>query len=328
MTCVPTYGSLFAGVGMMDYAFAQAGWDCRFQVEIDEYCRKVLAKHGPTYFPNAKIKADVRDTTGRELGYVDALVGGFPCQDISKAGRRAGIRPGTRSGLWSEFARLIGEIRPRVVFVENVAEITRRDGIQVIRDLTEMGYDTRWGIISAADTGAPHLRERFWLVAYTNSLGYRQQNAAEGLRNHEERDTAPREQEGRHELFAPVGGREMGVSDGTRRIAVHSAASGPEAPFADRPTGAHGSASGWYEAQPRLGREPDGPAIRVDRRHGLIVKHHWPAPPGFHQFPSEAPRMVPEQWNTRKRIETLGNGLIPGIVYPIALYLKELLRHA
>ena len=328
MTYVPTVGTLFSGVGMPDYAFAQAGWDVRFQVEIDDYCRKVLAKHGPTYFPNAAIYADVREVTGRQLGYVDLLFGGFPCQDISKTGTRAGIQAGTRSGLWSHFARLIGEIRPRIVFVENVAEILRRDGIKVVSDLALLGYDTRWGVISAADLGAPHLRERFWLVAYANGLGHGESSTAEGLHHHEERHDAAREQERRNILHTALGNGAMVHTNSARRITEHAAACREETRLSDGSIGSNGTESRWYEAKPRLGREPDGTAVRVDRRHGLIVNHHWPAPPGVHQFPTEAPRMAPEQWNTNKRLEALGNGLIPGIVYPIALYLKDLLKGA
>lgn len=168
MTFVPTAGSLFSGAGMMDYAFAQAGFDIRFQVEIDPYCRKVLSKHAPTYWPNAELHADVRDVREQQLGYVDVLFGGFPCQSISNAGTRAGIQTGTASGLWYEFARLIGDIRPKVVLLENVAAITQRDGIKVITDLASLGYDARWGVISASDAGAPHQRDRWFCVGYAN----------------------------------------------------------------------------------------------------------------------------------------------------------------
>lgn len=164
-----TAGSLFSGVGMFDLAFALAGYDVLFQVEIDPYCRKVIAKHAPTYWPNSTIYADVCTVGKHNLSRVDVLFGGFPCTDLSVAGKGAGIQIGTRSGLWFEFKRIIGEIRPSYVLLENVAAITRKDGHIVISDLAEMGYDCKWGVISAADAGALHLRERWFCVGYSNS---------------------------------------------------------------------------------------------------------------------------------------------------------------
>lgn len=169
-----TLGSLFTGIGGIDLAFQWAGYNIEWQVEIDDYCNRVLARHWPAV-PRYR---DVRGITGRTgkgwRGYkhvrpVDVLAGGFPCTDISVAGRGAGIREGTRSGLWFEFARLIGELRPRVVFLENVAAITSRDGTLIAGDLAALGYAASWGVISAADAGAPHLRERWWCVAMADA---------------------------------------------------------------------------------------------------------------------------------------------------------------
>src|ERR1700759_36990 len=114
----PTMGSLFAGIGGFDLGFERAGFETVWQVEKDHWCRRVLARH----FPNAERFEDVR-TVGREtLRPVDVICGGFPCQDISTAGRMAGME-GHRSGLWSEYARIIGELRPRVAFIENVSAL-------------------------------------------------------------------------------------------------------------------------------------------------------------------------------------------------------------
>jgi DNA (cytosine-5)-methyltransferase 1 len=155
-----TLGSLFSGIGGIELGFERAGFKTVWQVEIDPYCRKVLAKH----FPEAKRFEDVRECGSHNLEPVDVVAGGFPCQDISNAGKRAGI-DGERSGLWSEFARIIGELRPRVVLVENVAALLGRGMGRVLGDLSTLGYDAEWQIISAADVGAPHLRERVWIVA-------------------------------------------------------------------------------------------------------------------------------------------------------------------
>ena len=162
-----TVGSLFAGIGGFDLGFERAGYEIKFQVEIDKYANKVLEKH----FPNAERFNDVRTVGKHNLPYVDVLVGGFPCQDISVAGKGAGIKEGTRSGLWSEFARIISEIRPRYVVVENVAALLGRGMGRVLGDLSEIGYDAEWRIISAADVGAPHLRKRIWIVAYPRYAG-------------------------------------------------------------------------------------------------------------------------------------------------------------
>lgn len=166
-----TAGSLFSGVGMFDLAFALAGFDIRFQVEIDVFCQKVLRKHAATYWPNAQLKSDVRSEGRNTLPFVDVLFGGFPCTDVSNSGKRAGVRNGSQSGLWREFKRIIGEIQPRIVLLENVAAIVFDGrGIDIVlSELSEMGFDAKWGIISARDVGAPHLRERWWCVGYPKS---------------------------------------------------------------------------------------------------------------------------------------------------------------
>jgi DNA (cytosine-5)-methyltransferase 1 len=160
----PTMGSLFAGIGGFDLGFERAGFDVAWQVEIDPWCHKVLAKN----FPNAERFEDVREVGKHNLKHVDVLCGGFPCQDISNAGLRAGIE-GKRSGLWSEYVRIVGELRPKFVLVENVAALLGRGLSRVVGDLAEIGYDAEWEVVSAADVGAPHLRERVWIMAYPKS---------------------------------------------------------------------------------------------------------------------------------------------------------------
>jgi DNA (cytosine-5)-methyltransferase 1 len=155
------HGSLFSGIGGFDLGFRRAGIETVWQVEIDEYCRRVLARH----FPDARRFTDVREVGGQNLPSVDILSGGFPCQDISNAGKRAGI-DGERSGLWSEYARIIRELRPRYVVVENVAALLGRGMERVLGDLAACGYDAEWQSIRASDVGAPHRRERIWIVAY------------------------------------------------------------------------------------------------------------------------------------------------------------------
>ena len=160
----PTVGSLFAGIGGFDLGFERAGFEVVWQVEIDEWARKVLAKN----FPKAERYADIRECGIHNLKRVDVIVGGFPCQDISNAGLRAGIG-GARSGLWGEMLRIVRELQPRFVLVENVAALLGRGMGRVLGDLAAIGYDAEWEIVSATDVGAPHLRERVWILAYPQS---------------------------------------------------------------------------------------------------------------------------------------------------------------
>ena len=158
-----TFGSLFSGIGGIDLGLERAGMTCKWQVEIDPWCRKVLAKH----WPNVRRYEDVSAVGGDTLEPVDVIAGGFPCQDVSVAGQRAGIQDGNRSGLWSEFHRIIRELRPRYVFVENVPGLLTNGMGRVLGDLADIGYDAEWEVLSAADVGAPHLRKRVFIVAHT-----------------------------------------------------------------------------------------------------------------------------------------------------------------
>lgn len=162
-----TFGSLFAGIGGLDVGLHRAGMRCAWQVEIDPYCRQVLAEH----FFEAQQFNDIRDVGAHNLTPVNVLAGGFPCQDISSAGRRKGI-DGERSGLWGEYVRLIRTLRPNYVIVENVAALLHRErGFhRVLSDLAESGYDAQWDVLSAAAFGAPHIRERVFIVAYPSGV--------------------------------------------------------------------------------------------------------------------------------------------------------------
>jgi len=162
-----TFGSLFSGIGGMDLGLERAGMKCAWQVEIDDYATRVLAKHWPAV-PRFR---DVRECGKHNLSAVDLIVGGFPCQDISNAGKRAGIE-GERSGLWSEYYRIICELRPRYVLVENVAALLGRGMGRVLGDLASLGYDAEWSVLSACSMGAPHSRERVFLVAYPTGVGF------------------------------------------------------------------------------------------------------------------------------------------------------------
>jgi len=156
------YGSLFSGIGGIDLGFDRAGMQCAWQVEIDPYCQRVLHKH----WPEVPKHDDIRTF---EPTPVDVVVGGFPCQDISQAGNREGIK-GKRSGLWDQYARIICEIRPRFVVVENVESLRFKGrGLhRVLGDLADCGYDAEWCCVPAGAFGAPHIRERLFLVGYAD----------------------------------------------------------------------------------------------------------------------------------------------------------------
>lgn len=154
-----THGSLFAGIGGFDLGFERAGFETIWQVEIDPFCRKVLEKH----WPNVRRYRDVRKVSGVQRP--DVISGGFPCQDVSRAGFQAGIG-GERSRLWVEYARLICELRPSFAVVENVPGLLDGGIGRVLGDLAEIGYDAEWDSLPAAAFGAPHIRDRIWLLAY------------------------------------------------------------------------------------------------------------------------------------------------------------------
>lgn len=179
-------GSLFSGYGGLDLAVANVtGAEVAWHCEWEDAPSKILEKHFPG-IPNYK---DVTKVDFRKVEPVDILTGGFPCQDLSLAGKRAGLKDGTRSGLWSEFARAIEEIRPRLVVIENVRGLlsaTADNGMEypdevvgnlrgrsplraigaVLGDLADLGFDARWTGVRAADAGAPHNRFRIFIIAY------------------------------------------------------------------------------------------------------------------------------------------------------------------
>jgi len=167
---------LFSGIGGFSLGLDRAGgFETVAFCEIEPFPRRILAKH----WPEVPCYEDVTKLTGDILARdgiaVDVITGGFPCQDISVAGRQAGISEGTRSGLWSEIVRLIGELSPSYVIVENVANLLSGPSEQrggwfgrILADLAECGYDAEWENIPAAAVGAPHRRERVWIVAYPN----------------------------------------------------------------------------------------------------------------------------------------------------------------
>lgn len=162
MTQELTIGSLFSGIGGLELGLEMAGlgpvlWQC----ERNEFCRRVLAKH----WPHTERFNDITEL--KNPPYVDVLCGGFPCQDISFAGFGAGLA-GAKSGLWFEYLRIVREVRPRFVVVENVSALLRRGIGTVLGGLAASGYDATWACVPAASVGALHRRDRLFILAHAN----------------------------------------------------------------------------------------------------------------------------------------------------------------
>lgn len=200
-------GSLFSGIGGFDLGFQRAGIEATWQVEIDEKCRSVLARH----FPNSKTHADVKQVGSKNLTPVDVVFGGFPCQDLSVAGRRAGL-DGDRSGLWFEFRRIISEISPAWVVIENVPGLLSSNGgadfAVVVRGLVELGYGIAWRVLDSQYFGVAQRRQRVFIVGHLGD-----HRATEILFEPEslQRDSPPR-REARKDVARPLGSGSTGSS--------------------------------------------------------------------------------------------------------------------
>ena len=267
-----TFGSLFAGIGGFDLGFERAGMTCKWQVEIDPYCRRVLAKH----WPDVRRHDDVRTfppTDGTEWR-VDVICGGFPCQDISVAGKGVGI-DGARSGLWAEYARIVRTIRPRFVVVENSPALTGRGLYRVLGDLAACGYDAEWDCIPAAAVGAPHRRDRLFIIAYSNSQRRQEQHAPgiaaiPGLDSRSRHAGSDTESIGcgtwRAGRTAGTGSREKNAAE-----VANTTSNRLERFFwtQHEGNGIRSANSGWWSSEPGMGRVAHGVSNRMDRIKGL-----------------------------------------------------------
>jgi len=267
--------ALFAGAGGGILGGQILGWETVCAVESDPYAASVLcARQNDGLLPPFPIWSDVCTFDGKPWARcTDVVTGGFPCTDISAAGKGAGIE-GKESGLWSEMARIIGEVRPREVFVENSPMLTSRGLGRVIGDMAAMGFDAEWGCVGAHHAGAPHKRDRIWILA-----------------RHPDRDREPIKSSHAEvarvpELVADSVGRR---GENAKRIAEQSVTPGLDAEFpretrgskladphhpsrveqwGSEPDGAAPPApecSSWWESEPELGRLANGVAYRVDR---------------------------------------------------------------
>jgi DNA (cytosine-5)-methyltransferase 1 len=163
-----THGSLFTGVGGIDRGLDAAGFKTKWQVELNPYCLKVLNKH----YPNVPKFNDVTKCGRHNLEPVNIISGGFPCQDVSIAGKRRGLgtadKPTNRSGLWFEFRRIVAELRPPWVLIENVYRLKSNGADQVLADMAQVGYACWPTVVGAENLGAPHERRRVWILCHRN----------------------------------------------------------------------------------------------------------------------------------------------------------------
>lgn len=318
-------GSLFSGIGGLELGLEWAGvGHTVWQVEKDDYCRRVLAKH----WPDALRFDDVCTVGAHNLPPVDVICGGFPCQDISYAGKGAGLA-GARSGLWYEFARIVGEMGPRYVVVENVAALLTRGIDAVLGTLADLGYDAEWSTLRASDVGAPHRRERVFLVAYA-SREHRAQPHGVAL---EPGQCAPRRGDD------PRRGTDVGDADrgrceqrdaGERSDAVTGARHEP----VGHPTrGGRGAGAGVEVRRPERGRDgvgdandsgPQGhgrpvqldgaPRWDAERRHGAASGVHmgW-ADATPYRGADGTVRLIPAQALAANGIKSYFRGVVDGV---------------
>lgn len=252
-----TVGSLFSGVGGLDLGLERAGMRVAWQVEIDDYATRVLARH----WPDVPRFRDVRECGRHNLAPVDLVAGGFPCQPHSLAGKRGAS--GDDRDLWGEFARILRELKPRWVVAENVpgllsSEAGRFFG-RVLRDLAASGYDAEWDCLPAAAFGAPHLRDRVFLVAHARGKQLSQQSQPQS-------EGSAAADTGGAGVLRPVAN---GHSRGGTRSALKPQV---QAAVFVRPdlVGCGGSHFGAaWQAEPNVDRMADGFPGRVDRIRGL-----------------------------------------------------------
>ena len=287
--------ALFAGAGGGILGGHLLGWRTVCAVEWDAYAASILVqRQNDGCLPPFAIWDDVQTFDGRPWrGRVDVISGGFPCTDISCAGRGAGIE-GKESGMWKHMARIVGEVRPRFVFVENSPMLVGRGLARVLCDLAEMGYDAKWGVVGAHHVAAPHKRDRIWIVGNSDSKGKPvesfhdeapelQEDVAdshgskptEKPRDSPEVSGVPTEIRTNISSSLPRGSGE-GVADSERTglegqsgDEQRGSEPGRQRAEAGRSTGQEGlfgrNLASWWATEPGLGRVAHGVANRVDR---------------------------------------------------------------
>jgi len=293
---------LFAGAGGGILADILLGHHPVCAVEIEPYCQQVLsARQKDGHLPWFPIFDDVQTFDGKPWrGLVDVVAGGFPCQDISSAGKGAGIE-GSRSSMWKHMARIIGEVRPKYAFVENSPMLVGRGLSVVLADLAEMGYDAEWGIVGAHHVSAPHRRDRIWILATDSNVcgcNYGGDSERQHEANHAQVGEVTEDQQsgsiGQHWTSEDCGdvanaesgksrqqtewerrentiggGSDCGGDSESRRDIRHATSEGLShrinGPLGQPGTITESERSDWWATEPDVGRVAHGVAARVDR---------------------------------------------------------------
>lgn len=256
-------GSLFSGIGGIELGFELAGgFETAWFVEFDPYAQAVLRKN----FPEVPIYGDIRTIDFQQAPPIDVLVGGFPCQDISNAGKRAGIS-GERSGLWKEFARAIRETKPKYVFIENVGALLNRGLSTVLQDLHSLGYDAEWNCFPASAVGAPHRRDRIMVLAYPHG------------KRHLHRQPEEHAGEGRKHALGNLATGSGKVHDSVLADSCGEGLQGQCEPERVQQAHSDNREHGWWATEPRICRVAHGVPNRVERIKclGNAVVPFWAA---------------------------------------------------
>ena len=272
--------ALFAGAGGGILGGHLLGWRTVCAVEWEPYPASVLcARQNEGLLPSFPIWDDIQTFDGKPWrGIVDVVSGGFPCQDISAAGKGVGI-DGERSGMWREMARIIYEVRPRFAFVENSPMLTSRGLGTVLGDLAAMGFDARWGVLGAADVGANHQRDRIWIVARQRNriptakhdrFGWGKQQP-ESIEKENQFSDSCKHRFGKWEIQHFNWERQktsnFGINGSKKSLANTDISQCQGNKRTERIIAKYADTSGtsWWESEPNVGRVANGVAARVDR---------------------------------------------------------------
>jgi DNA (cytosine-5)-methyltransferase 1 len=249
--------ALFAGAGGGILGGHLLGWRTVCAVEWESYPASVLlARQNDGILPPFPIWDDVQTFDGNAWrGIVDVVSGGFPCQDISAAGKGAGI-DGERSGMWKEMARIISEVRPQYAFIENSPMLTIRGLESVLADLAKMGFDAEWGVLSAADVGANHLRERIWIVAKdTQQHRFFSHTEHNWNRRRQQQSESIEEKNGTMANPTIRGWKKCDCQTSNKKCPSNVGGSSSFTRFTPN----------WWSSEPSMGRVVNGVVARVDR---------------------------------------------------------------
>ena len=311
------YGSLFSGIGGIDLGMDMAGFECAWQVEIDDYCREVLEAH----WPNTKKYRNIYEVKGAEVEPVDIICGGFPCQPVSLAGKRSGVDD--ERWLWDEFYRLICEIRPRWVVAENVPGLlsanSGRAFAGILRDLAESGYDVVWDMFPAGGSGgvgAPHKRTRVFIV------GYSKHNGSPRGRNIGSLQTKPSRKKKQIKQSSGASGFEVADSDSIRRQKL----SNGESIQKNRQKSEHRSSNARNVAnsdKERLQRSKETRNVKGkgQDREEYVARCNKGAEQWYVE--PNVGRVADGISNRVDRIKALGNAVVPQVAYKVARMIYE-----